>query len=188
MAELEAEREENANLKKRMETLKVNFNEKSEAEILEYKQKIIDLQMESQQLIKLRENDNPDCSNEVTFNQQKTINKHFFKVIIEKCQVLEEEKSQLKAEFDNFKELAIATILDKDNEISNLKETHEALLEVLIFPILNFVFTFNNSILKKKRKNCSKKRSLPDRKWNKRRSNQKKSGKCRMKGCKTQIV
>lgn len=49
----------------------------------------------------------------------------------EKCQLLEEEKSQLKAEFDNFKELAIATILDKDNEISNLKETHEALLEVL---------------------------------------------------------
>ena len=58
----------------------------------------------------------------------------FFKVIIEKCQILEEEKSQLKAEFDNFKELAIATILDKDNEISNLKETHEVLLEVFISP------------------------------------------------------
>ena len=131
MAELEAEREENANLKKRMEILNESFNEKNEAEIVEYKQKIIDLQMEQQQLIKLRENDNPECSFEVTLSEYKTLIIYFFQAIIEKCQLLEEEKSQLKGEFENFKELAIATILDKDTEISNLKETHEALLEVL---------------------------------------------------------
>ena len=78
MAELEAEREENANLRKRMEALNENFNEKNEAEILEYKQKIIDLQMESQQLIKLHENGNPDSSNEVFFNQKEIINKYYF--------------------------------------------------------------------------------------------------------------
>lgn len=78
MAELEAEREENANLKKRMEILNESFNEKNEAEIVEYKQKIIDLQMEQQQLIKLRENDNPECSFEVTLSEYKTLIIYFF--------------------------------------------------------------------------------------------------------------
>lgn len=79
MAELETEKEKNANLKKKMETLNENFNEKNEAEIVEYKQKIIDFQMERQQLIKLSENGNQDASIAVSFIILKHLSHIFFR-------------------------------------------------------------------------------------------------------------